>query len=47
MNLSLMANKIIDCWQKEGVKGVVYKMDIEKAYDIINWNYLLKVMQCM
>lgn len=42
-----MANKIIDCWQKKGVKGVVYKMDIKKAYDIINWNYPLKVMQCM
>ena len=39
--------EIIDYWQKRREKGVVCKLDIEKAYDNINWQFLGKVMQCM
>ncbi|RVW75072.1 Transposon TX1 uncharacterized 149 kDa protein [Vitis vinifera] len=44
---SLITNEVIDAWQKRGEKGIVCKLDIEKAYDIINWQFLLKVMQKM
>ena len=33
---SLIANEVIDLWQKKGEKGLIYKLDIEKAYDNIN-----------
>ena len=33
---SLIANEVIDSWQKRGEKGIVCKLDIEKAYDSIN-----------
>ena len=33
---SLIANEVIDAWQKRGEKGIVCKLDIEKAYDSIN-----------
>ena len=35
-NVSLIANELIDHWQKQGEKGVFYKLDIEKAFDSIN-----------
>ena len=44
---SLIANEVIDSWQKRGEKGLICKLDIEKAYDSINWQFLLKVMQKM
>ena len=37
LNASLIVNEIIDFWQKRKEKGVVYKLDIEKAFDSINW----------
>ncbi|WJZ96350.1 hypothetical protein VitviT2T_015043 [Vitis vinifera] len=44
---SLIANEVIDSWKKNGEKGLICKLDIEKAYDSINWQFLLKVMQKM
>ena len=46
-NASLIANEVIDYWKKRKEKGVVCKLDIEKAFDSINWSFLRKVMQCM
>lgn len=34
-------------FSKRGVKGVACKLDIEKAFDIINWQFLMKVLICM
>ena len=47
LDASLIANEVIDSWKKKGDKGVICKLDIEKAYDSINWNLLLKVMEKM
>ena len=44
-NASLVANETIDYYQKKWEKGIVCKLDIEKAYDSINWQFLRKVMQ--
>ena len=47
LDASLIANEVIDAWQKRGEKGIICKLDIEKAYDSINWQFLMKVMQKM
>ena len=46
-NASLIANEVIDYWQKRGEKGVICKLDIEKAHDNINWQFLMKFIQHM
>ena len=45
MDASLLANEVIDTLLKRKEKGVLCKLDIEKAYDQINWNCILKVLQ--
>ncbi|RVW96406.1 putative ribonuclease H protein [Vitis vinifera] len=47
LDTSLIANEVIDSWQKRKEKGLICKLDIEKAYDNINWKFLLKVLQKM
>ncbi|KAL6324589.1 hypothetical protein AAG906_013401 [Vitis piasezkii] len=42
LDASLIANEVIDSWQKRREKGLICKLDIEKAYDSINWKFLLK-----
>lgn len=39
-NCSLIANECIDAALKAGRSGVVCKIDMEKAYDHINWVFL-------
>ncbi|RVW12572.1 LINE-1 reverse transcriptase-like [Vitis vinifera] len=47
LDASLIANEVIDSWQKRKEKGVICKLDIEKAYDSLNWQFLMKVLQKM
>ena len=47
LDASLIANEVIDAWQKRKEKGLICKLDVEKAYDSINWQFLMKVMQKM
>ncbi|RVW82268.1 LINE-1 reverse transcriptase-like [Vitis vinifera] len=47
LDTSLIANEVIDSWQKRKEKGLICKLDIEKVYDSINWKFLLKVLQKM
>ena len=47
LDASLIANEAIDLWQKRKEKGVICKLDIEKAYDSMNWQFLMKVLQKM
>ena len=47
LDASLIANEVIDFWHKRKEKGLICKLDIEKAYDSINWNFLMKVLHKM
>ena len=47
LDASLIANEVIDSWQKRKEKVLICKLDIKKAYDSINWRFLLKVLQKM
>ena len=45
LDAALIANEAIDSLLKRNESGVLCKLDLEKAYDHINWNFLLFVLQ--
>ena len=47
LDAALTANEAIDSPLKGDEAGVLCKLDLEKAYDHINWDFLLIVMQKM
>ncbi|RVW49272.1 hypothetical protein CK203_073203 [Vitis vinifera] len=47
LDAALIANEVIDSLLKRKESGVLCKLDLEKAYDRINWDFLLSVMQKM
>ena len=41
----LIANESLDSCLKSDIPRVLCKLDIEKAYDHINWNFLMYMMR--
>jgi hypothetical protein len=41
----LVANECLDTRLKEDLPGVMCKLDVEKAYDHVNWNFLLYLLE--
>ena len=47
LDASLIANEAIHSMQKSGGRGILCKLDIEKAYDHVNWSFLFWLMEMM
>ena len=45
LDATLIANEAIDSILKSNDCGILCKLDIEKAYDNVNWSFLLLVMK--
>ncbi|XP_028082409.1 uncharacterized protein LOC114283731 [Camellia sinensis] len=41
----LVANEVLDWWRCKKKRGVIIKIDFEKAYDCVNWSFLLNMME--
>ncbi|CAL5398010.1 unnamed protein product [Camellia sinensis] len=39
-----IANEIVDSWKKNQKKGIVLKLDFQKAFDSINWAFLFSML---
>ena len=44
LDASLMANELIDEWERKKQKGVVIKLDMEKAFDKVDWTFLENIL---
>ena len=42
----LIAFECIDSRLKTVIPGVLCKLDVEKAYDHVNWDFLMYMLQC-
>ena len=40
LDVILVANEIVEDYRKKGKEGLVFKIDFEKAYDYVEWNFL-------
>ena len=47
LDILLIANEAIDSQVKNNECGVMCKLNIEKAYDHLKWDFLLQVLQKM
>ncbi|XP_071694427.1 uncharacterized protein [Rutidosis leptorrhynchoides] len=43
----LVANESIEYMKKVKEKGIIFKVDFEKAFDSLNWDFLMEVMASM
>ena len=43
----MIANEYLECRTKSGTPSVIVKLDIEKAYDYVNWAALFYLMERM
>ncbi|XP_071712466.1 uncharacterized protein [Rutidosis leptorrhynchoides] len=44
---ALIANEVVDYLHHKRQKGVIFKVDFEKAFDSLSWDFLMEVMESM
>ena len=47
LDASLIANEVIDSMMRRKEKGILCKLDVEKAYNKLNWKFLLTILKEM
>ncbi|XP_071714382.1 uncharacterized protein [Rutidosis leptorrhynchoides] len=47
LNGVLVANETVDFMKRSKHKGLIFKVDFEKAFDSLDWDYLMEIMKCM
>ena len=47
LDASLIVNEVVESLLKRKERRILCKLDIEKAYDIVNWNFFFLVLQKM
>ncbi|XP_059626700.1 uncharacterized protein LOC132269503 [Cornus florida] len=45
LDFTLITSECVDDRLKSGVPGVLFKLGVEKAYDHVNWNFLLYMLE--
>ncbi|XP_028114676.1 uncharacterized protein LOC114312615 [Camellia sinensis] len=40
----LVTNEVVDGWKKSRKRGLIIKLDFEKIYDLLNWDFLFSMM---
>ena len=47
MDAIFLANECVESRRRSKQPGILCKLDIQKAYDHLNWNFLILIMQRM
>ncbi|KAL5539045.1 hypothetical protein UlMin_044773 [Ulmus minor] len=45
LDVVLVATEAVEDYRKRGKRGVIFKVDFEKAYDLVNWDFLDFVLE--